>query len=256
MPKTPDGPEPEPEPEPRFLVVGPGGTGKTTLGKFLSLQDCPSLSKYKESYNVEQYTRSDDPTSLILVAPGQDHRLLTSWSELQGPIASGQISGIIFVASYGYHSMTVSYKTHRVYDETRPTDFLNDYLEFRRGEEIEVLKQLAPHVVSAPHPMWLLTAVTKEDLWWPECDTVEQYYREGPFAEATKSLFGNRGKIHFRTETEFVSLVINNFVTGRGEPLKETAAGYDFNRQSESLVRLLTAIDSLTQWEEENAKSK
>src|SRR3954453_18723445 len=60
-----------------ILVIGPGGTGKTTLGKLLSgeydfLFDAPG--EYDESLQIEKYTVPDSPDVEVVIPPGQEHR--------------------------------------------------------------------------------------------------------------------------------------------------------------------------------------
>src|SRR4051794_32492446 len=69
--------------KPGVLVLGPGGVGKSTLGKILSgkfdlLFDVPG--SYDESLDLETYALKDAPDVEIVVPPGQPHRRESTWA--------------------------------------------------------------------------------------------------------------------------------------------------------------------------------
>ena len=59
------------------------------------------------------------------------------------------------------------------------------------------------------------------------------------------------GRLSFRHEFVFSSLVISNFMTGLNQTLKPNAEGYDQNLQVASLRRLFETIAALKDWEKE-----
>ena len=89
------------------------------------------------------------------------------------------------------------------------------------------------------------------DLWWDRRRRVEQLYVGG---EATRNtvdidqLAAKKGRA-FRHELVFLSLGLNNFVTGKDELLAKTVAGYDQQMQLDSLRRLFEAVYGLMEWE-------
>ena len=188
----------------------------------------------------------------MIVPPGQKHRRDSTWIDLQASISSGEYRGIILVGAYGYHSLGVfDYKNHRLYrgdDE----EFLRDYLEDCRNDEIGVLRRLSPFISSSPRKCWLLTLVTKQDLWWGEQATVEKHYRDGDYSEGLGQIVAELGSQNFRHEFVLGSLVIANFTTNRGESLASTTAGYDQESQVRSLRRLWETLGALKTWEEES----
>ena len=103
-----------------ILVIGPGGSGKTTLGLLLSgkydwLTDSPWT--YTESRKLERYTLKDDKRVEVVVPPGQKHRREVYWTDLQTDIAAGKFRGVVLLTAYGYHTLgeLVSYKDHPLY---------------------------------------------------------------------------------------------------------------------------------------------
>lgn len=239
--------------EPGILIIGSGGTGKSTLGKILSGEHdllLDPLGEYEESLTIERYSLKHNEDVQVLVPPGQAHRRPTEWPVLQADIAAGKFRGIILVCAYGYHSIgEISYTQHRLYQDDQDA-FLRSYLEDRRKDELAVLNQLSPQIQVSPTKMWLLTLVTKQDLWCNENQEVEAYYRDGKYGKAISKLLENTDLKSFRHEIAFSSLVISNFVTGRDERLQDNTAGYDHARCSQSLRRLLEIVDALKSWEQ------
>src|SRR5437899_8776004 len=75
----------------RILIIGPGGTGKTTLARMLSgefdwLKDSPW--RYNEDIAVTKHRLRNDTTTQLIVLPGQAHRQPSSWSGLGEQIAA------------------------------------------------------------------------------------------------------------------------------------------------------------------------
>ena len=154
----------------RVLVFGAGGVGKSTVGKLLAkkLTDEELLRGYVESFAVERFGIGGTVTGRVLVAPGQRRRE-HAWDELLSMIAAGKVHGIINVTAYGYHSLEglASYKEHRAFAQgMTKQQFLHVFLESGREEEIKQLERLVPALIRSPDKLWLLTLVTKQDLWW------------------------------------------------------------------------------------------
>lgn len=75
----------------RVAIFGPGGTGKTTLGQFLSAKLNPdaAVSKYQESMTTETYRLGGDVICSLIVPPGQPRRARHSWPALYRSLAKG-----------------------------------------------------------------------------------------------------------------------------------------------------------------------
>ncbi|MEN6451434.1 MAG: hypothetical protein ABFC96_13155, partial [Thermoguttaceae bacterium] len=212
------------------------------------LLDIPGA--YQESIDLEHFALADDPAVELVVPPGQRHRRDATWSDVERTIGAGGYRGIVIASSYGYHSLgEISYKQHRLYHGDKAA-FLADFLQESRADELSVLKRLAPHIRLNARKCWILTLVTKEDLWWADRADVDIHYRSGEYGKIVDEVVRHVGGDRLRHEFAFSSLVISNFTTGRDELLANTVAGYDQIRQVKSLRRLWETFDALKSWEE------
>lgn len=213
-------------------VVGPGGVGKTTVGHFLagdtkSVQDS---SAYRESRGTEKFNLEGEYISTITVVPGQEHRRDDHWNKLTRNLQQGKSRGIINLVSYGYHSFgQMSYKQHPSYEESMSKDdFLLKYFSEKRAEEISVMEErIVPAIKLIDGPIWMITLVTKQDLWWTERNQVEAHYRKGEYNRHIENLEKSLGVQNFKHEYLSVCLTANNFRSGTGEDLALVTAGYD-----------------------------
>jgi len=238
----------------KILVIGPGGAGKSTLARMLSgdyewLFDVDH--KYEESLSVESYGLSDDQSAEIIVPPGQKHRRESSWPELNSQLSAGAFEGVILVCSYGYCNLgNRRMKDHRLYTNSKG-DFLSKFLAENRNDEIRILSHFLPFLCECQKKTWLMTLVVKQDLWWHEKTVVDDFYRNGEFADVLKEKSELSDPRRFRSETLFASLSIRNFSTSLGETLKSNCAGYGYPEQIDSLRRVFETVYALHNWRNE-----
>lgn len=242
------------EPSAGILIIGPGGTGKTTLAKLLSGQMGGWVFgweawKYAESYSEEYFTLMDDPGVEIVVPPGQESRQASSWAEVRADVVNGRYSGIIVVAAFGHHTLSgLGYKSHKLYEGNKER-FLEAFRAAKLEDERKVIEFLRPALEAASGKLWLFTVVTKQDLWWDRRQTADTEYATGNWADTLREIGAKRGEKAFRHETAFVCLVPANLEDPEGEVLFRTAAGYDINKQAESVNALLGKLGGLKDWE-------
>ncbi len=242
------------EPTAGILIIGPGGTGKTTLAKLLSGQlnawVFGDAWKYEESYGEESFQLLGEPSVEIVVPAGQESRRAASWADVRADIMSGRYSGVIVVAAFGCHTLSgLGYKSHPLYAGNKER-CLEAFRTAKLEDERKVLDYLRPALEDAPGKLWLLTVAVKQDLWWDRRPEAEATYLSGAWADALCEVGGKRGGKAFRHETAFVSLVPANLEDPEGEVLFRTAAGYDMSKQADSVNALLGKLGALKDWEE------
>lgn len=251
-------PQPVEDSRPGILIIGPGGTGKTTLARMLSGQwpssPLEAAGEYVESLGIEEF-EIENPPAKIVVPPGQHRHRPRDWGALHAAVARGEYRGVILVAAYGHHSLGISYKDHRLYpglERKSAASFLKVYCASQRKDEVGVLKELAPHLRLCQSKLWFLTLVTKQDLWDKDSAEAEKHYRDGEYGKIVKEVGNHLGHQKFREEVVLASLVISNFTTtARNETLRQNAAGYDQLRQVRSLRTLFDALEAFRKWEAE-----
>ncbi len=152
------------------------------------------------------------------------------------------------VASFGFHSLgVISYKQHRLFKKSK-SKFLEAYLAHCRSAEVELLERALDSLARCDKKVWLLSVVTKQDLWAQD-RMAEGFYATGDYGRRIAAFLAARPRA--RHELVSCCLLIRNFVTGQGEDLAKTVAGYDHVAYLGSIRRLLKCLSSLQAWEAE-----
>ena len=234
-----------------IAIFGAGGTGKSTLGKYLSgtLENNQLSSGYQESISIEKYNLESNVIGSVIVVPGQERRQ-DSWDDLLRTISQGKISLIINVVSWGYHSFgELSYQQSSLYKSgITNQEFLEVYTEEHRQEELQALTKITPHLSiadSKKRKILFITLVTKQDLWWNERSKIQDYYQKGEYENKIQTIRNKLGSSNFIHEYCSASLVLENFISGENELLVPTTQGYDERLKFANLRNFLNVIESL-----------
>jgi len=167
-----------------LIVLGASGTGKTNL--IISLNSAAGLIDAEWRMNrtgatARKSVRIDGKPFQVIDTPGED---LHESDRLRAvrEVAARPLVRIINVVSYGYHEYDVDpFQVIGSNGLPHPS-----FLQNRREEEMKALHQWIPFLGDRSITKWVLTAVTKADLWWHEKDRVLDYYRNGNYNKAMK----------------------------------------------------------------------
>lgn len=209
------------------LIVGSGGVGKSTLSKFLC---SPSVKvppeAYKESMLVERLSLPGGAVADLVAAPGQ-RRHIERWEDLFDEVKKrGKTFGVINVVSYGYHATPLSMSELRGKEDSVPVPFPR-YLGDCRQLELELLREVAKLLRRHTKPFWMITLVSKQDLWWPERKNVERHYCGGEYSQVIEEIRKSHHATGFQHEFFSAAVHSQNFYQEDGKLLQPTAAGYD-----------------------------
>lgn len=235
---------------PTILIIGPGGVGKSTLASFLvgGVSAVIDDTAYSESLQIEEF-ELDSPQASIVVPPGQAHRRDWAWADIERGLTEGRFRGVLLIGAYGFHSIgPISYTSLGLPSRT-PEEFLVEYLKRSQKEEVAIIERLAPFMSRSPNPLWVLTVVMKQDLWFDQATDVDRFYRDGLFGKAVGKALMHGGSGRIRHEIAALLLIHQNFATGRNELLKKTVAGYDWDEQSKGLKEFFRVLNDLRTWE-------
>lgn len=170
-------------PKTRILLLGSTGTGKSQF-----LKSVPEIV----SQPISHAARTEFPTVArfelndrlfdFVDTPGQLEHRPRREEVIRDAIRKKNLGGVINFVSYGYHEYGASSSTAVKDGMARP-----EYLAEHREREIALLGEWA-HLLSTE---WIMTVITKADIWWDEKDSVGSYYQTGPYKERLHQLFPN-----------------------------------------------------------------
>lgn len=241
------------------LLIGAGGVGKSTIGRFLrdGMSALNLNPGYEESFDAEiEAVQHGRIKAQFLILPGQRHRRPSTWQEPLESVQNGEISDVIVVNSFGYHSIgPLGLRGEGLYQKLEKNGqqdrFLDEYLKLKQSEEIEVLKFVSPYLKGRRKgPLRMMTVVTKEDLWFDQRTAVADHYcqkRRGSYDSVVEEIREALGDVSFRYEFVGMSLLIQNFIGNKDEPLRIVSNGYNQDIQNESAKSFLRALEAFCQ---------
>jgi hypothetical protein len=204
-------------------IFGAGGVGKTTLSRIMKGESPLDLAlPYSESLKTEEGGLKGLFPVVLSVAPGQKARA----AQIQTIIEKAKTArrfGVINVVSNGYHSLNDdSFLDHPLFREGMSNEeFKQIYIENQRAVELERVKEFVEALKGIEKPFWVITIVTKQDMWWNDRQKVLDFYTNGEYHETVKNVTNQHEVIP-------VALTVSNFETTNGEKLELSAKGYDF----------------------------
>lgn len=238
----------------QIIVFGASGTGKTTLGQVLT--GIEHNLEYEQSPKIEHFKLENNIIGSYVVAPAQTWRIERFWPELYRIISSGKATGIINIVSNGYHSIgeSINYKQikylkngepkgNTIYSNNMTNEkFMEEFTKNRLEREIEIIEEIKHRIKDSKEKLWMITLVTKQDLWWDKKEEVQKYYLEGEYNKIIEEIKSAKGAQNFHHEYLSTSLIINNFRIGT-DILKETVKGYDEVIKIHHMNQLINTIN-------------
>lgn len=167
----------------RVLVLGSTGVGKTNFLTSLT-ESIPTAVDIMNRTEIAKKHRLKIQKSpfMFVDTPGQEQHKTIRLKAIREALASG-ISGVINVVSYGYHEYRTGLK-EAVDDNGKVSD---GFLSAHRKKETAALEEWTPLLGGPEAAGWLITVVTKADLWWNRGDEVLEHYRTGAYYAALGS---------------------------------------------------------------------
>lgn len=166
----------------RVLVLGATGAGKTAFLKSLKTVVPEAIDVMNRTEFVEKFeiTLSKRPF-IFKDTPGQIHHAARRREAIKETLKlRGGIAGVINLVSSGYHESRAVPKP-RISAEGQVEE---EFLEAQRQVELALLSEWTPLLGGTDSANWLITVVTKADLWWPQRVEVMKYYETGPYFQA------------------------------------------------------------------------
>lgn len=231
-------------------VFGCGGAGKSTASRLLGGADPLDITgPYEESWQIEPVNLVGDVPGTILAAPGQIERVDRYWPELFRTVLDGRNVGIVNVVSFGYHSLNINtYQEHDIYSSGMSVnEFVAAYTSARRDLEVEMLERVLNGMAALQTPLWIVTLVNKQDLWWKHAAAVRKHYELGAYQAALDRFRASIGSRSFQHEYIPVSLTMSNLITGSGQVLVETAGGYGMPAHISAIQSMLTQVQGIVE---------
>lgn len=229
------------------LVLGPGGVGKTTLGRFVEDPDRKIVPQpYNESFGIEKVDVPGASAAQVMTAPGQERRLEASWDEIMAAVEKHKRIGLINVVANGFHSTSLNIQDLRKDIETS-TQTKTRYFHECREKELNQLREIELKFKKINKPLWMVTLVTKQDLWWADKSNVRKHYENAEYSEILKRISDQHTASNFRHEFFSVAFYAQNLLLPGEEPLVETTKGYDDSLKFAHQYRFMELLDQLTQ---------
>ncbi len=164
------------------LVLGSTGVGKTNLiGSLTELLPAAIHHMTRTEFAARHKLRIGSEPFVFIDVPGSTEHRPRRVKAIREAMATGTC-GVINVTAYGYHEWKIGSRTA----VTTEGQVIKTFLKHHRGVEIAALPEWAALLGDVEAAAWLMTVVSKADLWWDQRDKVLTHYRDGAYAKAMK----------------------------------------------------------------------
>jgi energy-coupling factor transporter ATP-binding protein EcfA2 len=163
-----------------IIVLGSTGSGKTNLLDSLGVaaalvEAIPSIARTTtpERRNVIVNERP----FTVIDTPGQKAHQAQRQVVYREAMAKPPVR-IINVVSFGYHEYATGSEEALDGQGTPQASWLSRH----RANELAAMREWLPLLGNGDTTSWILTVVTKADLWWNEREEILEYYEQGTYA--------------------------------------------------------------------------
>lgn len=163
-----------------IIVLGPSGCGKTNL--IVSLNAAagfvdPIPKATRTETTERRRVRVNDRPFRVIDTPGQAYHEADRLRAVR-EVSTRQDVRIINVAAFGYHEYGRN-PSEAVDANNRARE---DYLTAHREQELRALQEWLPILGDRSITKWILTVISKADIWWDDQERVLEHYRSGQYA--------------------------------------------------------------------------
>ena len=164
----------------RILVLGATGAGKSNFLHSLAESAPATIDAMNRTEFAQKHSLKISQNLFVFVdTPGQAKHKPRRIQAIREAM-SANISGIVNVVAYGYHEARASKKDAL----TEDGQVRQEFLAARRNEEIAQWHEWTPLLGDRETGGWLITLVTKADLWWDRREEVLAHYEAGTYFAA------------------------------------------------------------------------
>jgi hypothetical protein len=165
-----------------LMLVGPGGTGKSTLNDFILTGRTDELPEKHEATSVVVTSNASNVERLAKLHdyPGQPRLFNDEFLSRASDVNNASRLIVIVCCSYGYHSdwgepNSDLAKTPLALSPT--TNDLNTALTECRKREVQFITDFVTQYMNQRNSrIHMITAVLKQDLWYNNSSNAEQFY--------------------------------------------------------------------------------
>lgn len=162
----------------KILVLGLTGTGKTNFLISLTETTPQAINLMSRTRFMQKHKIRIQKNPFVFVdTPGEKGKEDERRKAIKEAMRDG-VKGVINVVSFGYHEAR-QHEKKNVFN--RDGSVKEKFLKDRRREEIDFLQEWTPLLGDADISGWLITLVTKADLWWGQREEVLKHYSSGQY---------------------------------------------------------------------------
>lgn len=176
----------------KILILGCSGVGKT---QFINSINDNDKTKQNTKISIDDRTSTnydvklfmEDSAILLTDTPGEFFNDILRKTEIT-ELFRNKGEGIINIVSYGYHEGPAENINEVFYDKNK---LKTEYVDKCLKKEIDQLNQWV-HFMSITEIKWVITLVTKADVWWSDqWKSVKKYYESGDYGNKISKLKEN-----------------------------------------------------------------